>query len=371
MSGKNHKNLHNLLPVVAWLSSILASPVASAESGEHQRLYRSAYFLGRGDAGIATADDQEAIFYNPAGLAYGKGVYKKTVLLSPHAEFSLATRDLYRKLSVEKSESVDALKNAVGKNQHLGLGNLSALVLRRAALGVITTSNLDLLVSKAAKNNALETLDLKASVNQGLTFSLAEGFWDQSLLVGITGKFLIARGMGSLSASVIDAQDIQSLQNDDNFMRLGTGSGADFGMMLRSSTGMQASFGLLVENLGGTQIISEIDEYAGETLEQTVNLGFSIKPGTKFSRVQVLADYRDLTNVHGDDPGKKLHIGTELSLKQFAGFTLGLHQGYPTGGVFLNLYFLRFDVGSYTQEMGDRAGDRPDQRFFFRLMGGF
>ena len=44
---------------------------------ESYRLYRSAYFLGRGDTGIADADNHEAILYNPAGLALGKGLIQR------------------------------------------------------------------------------------------------------------------------------------------------------------------------------------------------------------------------------------------------------------------------------------------------------
>ncbi|MCX6128345.1 MAG: hypothetical protein NTX25_04685, partial [Proteobacteria bacterium] len=64
-------------------------------------IYRSPYYLGRGDTGVATADYQEAIFYNPAGLAQGKGLYKETVLISPSVEVSTKTKDLVRQVLVE------------------------------------------------------------------------------------------------------------------------------------------------------------------------------------------------------------------------------------------------------------------------------
>ena len=82
---------------------------------ERVRLYRSAYFLGRGDTGIATADDQEAIFYNPAGLAQGKGIYKRFVVGSPHVEFSKATRDVARQLELEDQDQTETLKKQIGK----------------------------------------------------------------------------------------------------------------------------------------------------------------------------------------------------------------------------------------------------------------
>src|SRR5689334_2467079 len=86
-------------------SFVLAAP-ARAQLGE-DRLYRSAYFLGRGDTGISIADEQDAIFYNPAGIAYGKGIYKKTVLAAPQIEVSESTRDLVRRLGIEESDAVE------------------------------------------------------------------------------------------------------------------------------------------------------------------------------------------------------------------------------------------------------------------------
>jgi hypothetical protein len=53
------------------------------------------------------------------------------------------------------------------------------------------------------------------------------------------------------------------------------------------------------------------------------------------------------------------------------GMTGGLNQGYPTAGVYLDLYVLRIDLGFYSEEMGDRVGTRPDTRYFLRLKAGF
>ena len=66
--------------------------------------YRSATYLGRGNTGIADAKDQEAIFYNPAFLAEGEGIYKKIVVASPFLDISTRTKGIYEDITVKKKE---------------------------------------------------------------------------------------------------------------------------------------------------------------------------------------------------------------------------------------------------------------------------
>ena len=138
-------NRSNFMPRTKILKIfILLLPCSTAigDALEQSRLYRSAYFLGRGDTGIANADNHEAIFYNPAGLAQGKGIYKQTIFASPTVTISEDTKDLIRKVSVENNDSPQSLREHVGKNQHIGLNNFSGIVFRRAALGAMVSTKL-------------------------------------------------------------------------------------------------------------------------------------------------------------------------------------------------------------------------------------
>ena len=133
----------------------------------HQRLYKSAYFLGRGDTGISEADNEDAIFYNPAGLALGKGIFKEVVLASPMVEYSTATKSLVRQLAVEDANTVDALRSQVGAPQHVGLNNFTGIVLRRVAIGGFVSSNTDILVSQSPDDGGLEHFEASTSENAG------------------------------------------------------------------------------------------------------------------------------------------------------------------------------------------------------------
>lgn len=347
-----------------------AQTVGSRES--FNRIYKSAAFLGRGDTGIAVADNEDAIFYNPAGLAHGKGIYKTTVLASPMIEFSENTRSMVREIAADSDKAVDTVLDSVGKPNHVGMSNFTGIVLRRAAIGAVATANADLLAHKSPEQGGLEVIDASADQTIGLTFSLAEGFFNNSLLIGTTGKYL-RRGRGELGVSTAETTEIKSKLDDrSQFLGSGEGLGADLGLMLKGgSSKIPLSLGLTVADVGDTAINPSEKTDIELDVKQTINAGAAIETGTKYSRARFLLDVRDLSGRVITNSRKKIHLGTELEVMGMAGVTGGLYQGYPTAGLYADLYVLRLDFGTYTQEISDRVGSRPDTRYYMRLRAGF
>jgi hypothetical protein len=358
--------------ILTLVSLAAHSPTLGAK--ENPRIYRSAYFLGRGDTGIATADEQEAIFYNPAGIAAGKGIFKKIVFASPEFEVSRSTKDLVRQLAVEKADTITTAQNHVGKPDHVSFSNFSGVILRRVAVGAFVSSQNDVLVAKSVDAGGLEYLNFSSSQNVGATFTLAEKFFGDSLLIGTTGKY-IKRGQAEVNVDVSEADSIKSKKASD-FVGLASGTGADVGAQYHIKQNMlKWSFGAVVENVGTTKMVPDDNpEFADSTivsdLKQTVNAGFALESRTHLSYFRLLVDGRDLTSAYEKDEYKKAHIGAELSMADLLGFTGGINQGYATGGVFLDLHFMRVDIGAYTEEVGEWAGHRPDTRYYFRLLAG-
>ena len=59
--------------------------------------------------------------------------------------------------------------------------------------------------------------------------------------------------------------------------------------------------------------------------------------------------------------GQKVHLGTEISLP-LIDIRGGISQGYASYGLGFNLFFVRFDVAQYTEEMGAYPGQTPQER---------
>lgn len=361
------RKLRFTLTLLAGTTALLPAYTYADES---QRIFRSGYFLGRGDAGIASADNHEALFYNPAGLALGDSLYKETVLISPHLEVSAATKDLVRQIAVEKKNDPKTLAQYQGKNQHLGLYNFTGVVFRRAALGAIVSNQTNILVKKNAHQASLQSVSADTTANAGMVFGLAESFFKDQFLVGFTYKYLM-RNEAGVAVNLIDAQDAMGNMQQDEMMTTATGSAVDLGFMWRLPTSSPLSFGLQIENAGGATLTGNSEKDRNINLKQSMNLGFAYEPGTRFSKFRLLVDYRDVLSKVETNTLKKIHLGSELGVLKFLGVTGGLNQGYPTIGFYVNTYILRFDMGAYAEEMGDRVGTRPDVRYFFRLAAGF
>jgi hypothetical protein len=352
---------------MAWFIWFL---VGAAIADDASRVYRSARLLGRGDTGIADVEEEDAIHYNPASLATGEGIYKRTIFASPQFEASSAVRDVYQNLVVEEKDQTDTLRQMVGKGQSLGVSNLSALVLRRAALGFTSSNRLSLLVHKDKDENALESVDVRVASNQIGSFSLADQFYDGSLMVGGTYKY-ISRVAGRVKANLIDAVNIQDLQDDDLIGR-GTGQGGDIGLRLRVFENDRAKqiIGLQVTDVGDTQITPLEDSGPMDPIKQSVNLGWMLEVNTGLSFMKMLVDYYDIMNAYHDSVLWKIHAGAEINVLSMVGVTGGVYRGYPSFGFYVDFYLMRLDVGVYTEELGETLGSYPDQRVFARLTVG-
>ena len=368
ISISSHHVQNNWLRYTMSFFFWVVSVAALAE--DDQRLYRSAHYLGRGDTGIAVADDHEAIMYNPAGIAQGKGIYKRTILASPMIEFSDDARSLVNELNDKSADTTAILRKRIGKNQHLGLYNLSAIVLRRVAIGVLASGTTDILVYKSPDAGGLEGVDAKIRQTTGVTFSVAESFWNEKLLIGTTLKYL-QRGQAQLVANVTDAESLKKIEQS-NLYGVGTGFSTDIGLMVKGSQRLKPTFGLTVRNVGTTKFTASTSTAPKpDSLKQVVDAGVAIQPGTKVSSFKILVDYWDLTSAIYESPYKKLHLGGELSIKDMLGFTAGISQGWSSAGIYADLYIMRIDGGIYIQEVSDRAGVRPDKRLFLRVSAGF
>jgi hypothetical protein len=364
--------------VLAWRFihiSLLATGLGVSFNGllaqelnlEDQRLYRSPYLLGRGDAGLALSDGHEAIFYNPAGLAQGKGIYKETVFLSPAVDISAATKDLARQLAVEKQNDPQTLRAHVGKNQHFGLSNFTGLVFRRAALGALVSTNNNLILKKSPEQRGLEVLEARSVASQVVTFSFAEGFWNNQLMLGTTVKG-ITQNYAELEVNVVDASNVGEQLESDEVARPMSGYGADLGLMWVLPGRNPFHLGLTVQNAGDTKLQPKQDGEQGRSLKQTVNVGLGYRLNAHLSHMLLALDFRDATAELETNIFKRLHIGAELAVGELFGITAGWNQGYPGAGLYTDLYLIRLDLGTYTQEIGDSAGVRADTRYYFRLM---
>ena len=348
---------------MTWTSSILAQ--------EYPYLFRTAYFKGRGDTGIAIAEGEDAIFYNPAGLAISPGILNQIIILSPELEMSTDARDVAQQLAVQNADPTNVFLDRMGIPQHGAVSNFSGVIFRRLALGVFMNASATGLIFRDPEMGATETVQANGKADGGAVFSVGDYVWGKKLSVGIMGKF-IEREQASFSANAADANQVSKL-NTNQFTMLGSAFGADIGVMYRGEGRSPLSFGVTVQDVGNTiftpakhSTLSKAQQPL-QNIKQTLNAGIGFETGTKVSKFRLLGDVRDILDAYGFDLTKRIHLGGEIAVAKLIGFTFGLNQGYPSCGFYLDLHFLRGDAGYYTEEIGDRSGSRPDNRYFMRI----
>ncbi len=400
---------------------ILIGLATSAKANETQKLYRSADFLSRGNAGITSPKDEDAIFYNPAGLwrsnrknnqtptqsaeqttsttenqidpakiadkaigespetssqseskgnleattepPEGESNLRKVVILAPMFVVS-SNIDEIAGVSGD-AETLDAVRNLVGKPVHAGIENFSGALIGNMAFGLLSNMDLNVLVFKDGENSGIETVRIKGIKNIGVTGSYAYSLLADSLIVGVTGK-IIQREMTYANISIANVDALTNFKASE-YQNTGTGFGLDMGAIYFIEHSLNPRLGLTLSDIGDTSFAAD-DGIPVESIRQTLNLGTSIAPETPFVSTRVFFDIRDLAAKAEENLLKRVHLGSDFIYDGFLGMGIGLNQGFTTAGFYYLNQFFRFDLGSYAEETSDRVGERPSRRYFLRLM---
>jgi len=307
--------------------------------------------LGMGNAQVAVANDRNALYYNPAGLANlrdtsisGLGLHggiddefldvvrfvqdneeRFTDFETIDAEFydSLAPYD-DRWVAADGSAYVDVTRPSFG-------------------LGVYSTGFVQFKMNRGVyeprvhghiHNDIVAVVGGAMPLRSGMRVGAAlKGIWRRE-----TTEVLTARDLEDFSPSTM----LDELESAD------AGFGMDLGAYWRQD-GSPLSFGAVLRDAPGI--------VGGESIGSAFDLGTAwnvIDRSRGLLRgVVVAADLRDSL---GDDAfGKRLHLGAEARIPGLSVRT-GLNQGYPTFGASLAIPVLSLNYAFYGRELGEFPG---------------
>lgn len=351
------------------LVMLMALLAGAAWAEELPVFYKGIRPLGMGGAFTAVADDENAMFYNPAGLNKIEALGGVDIL-NPYFEYSKNTLDFFKDLGdVEDAQTdteqaqlaADLLEKWFGKHLHLRTGLFPSATFHNFGVGVLGQASFDGEVHNPLGPN---TLNIRAGYDIALVVSGAYAFMDKKLQVGATGKFINRRFLDQ-EYSTLDLVQEDGIKTDD--FEKGTGVGIDLGAIYNPPMFLDPSFGLTILN------IADVDLGDAGKLEQQVNLGAAVHPPLGFGKLLVAFDIVDLTNQLGrdNDLAKRLHLGVEYKLPVILALRAGLNQGYPSYGVGVDLWILNLNYAYYIEEIGAYAGQLPDRRHIFQFSIGF
>lgn len=342
-----------------------AAPVTASDS---PLIYETSRSLGMGGTSVAIADDQQALFSNPAGL--GMRTTSAYSVLNAFAE----RNDDYDTVSNHIDSLTDSdtaggrtgnynnLMEIMGKTGHQawstmgyylgGTGFGMAAYYREAETFSVENPSSPVVNSRVDKDTVLSGSFARTYNESQILFKdRATGWWGGTLKFATrktTDQTFYARDFAALTPSVLKDTD-----------RTGVTLDCDLGGLWQLNNPWRTTIGIFAGNL----LSSEFSEEAG-TLKRQFAIGTSIKPLTgppeRNEKLLLAADYWET----GDNRNglAKVRLGMQLRLSKYIQLLTGLRSGYPTAGLAFAWHDLKIQASTYGEELGQRPGDREDRR---------
>ena len=335
--------------------------------------------LGMGNAFVAVADDFNALFYNPAGLA--RLSTWSLEIINPTLGISSNTVSAIQDVNGLLNGSADAGQNAVntalttfesleGKNQYLNLGFTPHLVFPGFGLGI----GVDLGGSIVVHHQV--SADVDAGITAIVPITYAKNLLEDRLSLGASIKGVFTSGVdrefsiADLTAFTKSSTSAGSTDSDKklkDYVVSGKGVGLDVGMLFTPVKTMEPTFGLSITDFGGTPYTATDDNLGKPKARQpSVNTGVSFKPYMSNGSYLLAALDVQATNqpIHYS---KKVNVGTEYGLGKVLKLEAGLHQGELSAGVQLDAWLLILRFATYAEQLGPTAGELSDRRYVAQL----
>lgn len=339
--------------------------------------------LAMGNAYVAVADDFNALFYNPAGLA--RQSEWRGELINPYLEISNSTTTFLndaRKLGDGSAGDtvavLDLLESQTGNVQHLALGLTPHLIIGGFGIGI------GFELSSTMIFHRYPTVDLDVGPSVIIPIQYAFSILENRLSIGFGVKARIDGGLDhefsiqdleafTTSKETKEFEEGEEIDDEltlKDFVQGGRGFGADVGILFTPTKTMEPTLGVSITDLGGT--VYEKFDVGSEAIGKpemklpSVNTGISFKPyQANSNHLLIAADAHSINQPFSFS--KKLNFGAEWSLGDMFKLQCGLHQGYLAAGFQFDVRLLKVRFATYSEEMGATAGSIEDRRYALQL----
>lgn len=382
---------------------LLAASAASAQIARDipPAVRMSTRVAGMGGVSVATTEDENALFYNPAGLRLmGRSRWS---LINGYLNLGDGAKDISDikedfenadannddELSMQ--ELVETIEKHIPTNLRVGVtafpyyatpdwavglageGNVRVEILDPDLPRVEVSGYVDTIVAGSYARSLMDNLHLGITL-KSVNRTILRGIKHTTAPVGCTRAFDTTDPFGR-DIVVIDSDDLLACDEfeADNYLETGAkanGFGVDVGALFVLSDAWR--FGLVLRDVAGTSLSGDLDPtVAGDEKRE---IPFSAALGAAHWRPE-LWSFQDVTLAadiapigRGGNLFRNLHLGFEGSLP-WLGYKLrlGLNQGYLTVGHNFQLGPLQLEYAFYQEEFGFKLGDDADARHLLSM----
>lgn len=342
------------LTALTILMSPFSGSTAHADDGVLRPLYTGLRSQAMGGAFSAIADDEEAIYINPAGLAGVKRFSVHLLDLNP----SVST-DLVGQLSNTSQFSnpgISTVDQFMGKNLDVNAQGTMSFVMPHLGFSILG----DAQTLMDIKNHELPTVDFGVQETYG--FQLA---WGTSVLQtggsrggGISTDLRVGAALKSMwrqgGFNNIDVTQLLNASKSTFAPYLGSGLehafGADLGVQYLQGLTPQFSIAEAVAwtDIGNTTFGPNADPVKN-------NLTTGIAGTYHLTRMAITMSYDRAYWLEDVDGSLKNHLGLEFTIP-FLSVWAGINGSSPTYGAAFDIWLLRLEAASIIQNLGATAG---------------
>jgi hypothetical protein len=350
---------------VLALIAVTALAPRSAHATYYPSLYAGTRANAMGGAFVAIADDEQAIFMNPAGLAGVKGFTFNYAA----ADIEVSTDTVMAGLqgvTAFNNLNANTLNMLMGKDIFAHTQFAPSLVMPNFGIAFLSDQQFALLEQNIANPN----LRLGYQMTNGI-----QAAWGGSILpkrmrtrsdlrVGIAAKMMWRLG-GYYNLGVMDLLNLT--QDPLNSLHAltggyGRGYGVDLGTQYIRYLGKNFSLAtaLVMTDVGDTTFADPA------AAAQKSDLTWGMAASYKLRRIKVnfAFDYKHL--LQDTDFRSRTHTGLELQVP-FVSLYGGFDQMNLTYGAACDLWIFRLTAASYAEELAAYAGQNTERRYALRI----
>ena len=357
-----------LLPALRiLLLSLLLVPCSGVPAdGAEEFVRQSIRARGMGNAFTAIANDEFALYYNPAGLQSVQVYMFEIASLQGTANQKLIDLVGNALETASNEELADSFSDVAGK-RYYAEGGLSGLSITGPGWGYSIFANA--VADIAVNNPTVPFFDVRVYGQIGALTGVGYSLMNYELDVGVAIKVVRRIGV-QRTFHIVDFAPALRGEFDD---LIDSGSDVtayapDVGVIYHYDRyhDYPLKFAVVAQNIGGLDF-----DAAGE-VPMTINVGASTEVEMLGFDVTFAADELDLLGAQDTERDKSyvqdLKLGVEAGLfKLFNGhhlvsFRFGRNGVYNAFGFSLNVFGLKIDYAQWSEEVGSFAGSQEDQR---------
>lgn len=341
------RNVYKVFLAIMSIPFMSLGPGAGAWAASAQQFlntpgpfYQDIGYLGMGGAGVATTQDANSVFYNPAGLAEIQRDTFAILNVQAGGSLSLMQASAYNNIGEPTSGLLQTVQSSNNTLVGIGGSDYSYFATHDFAVGVLA----DL------AGTALPNVPVSVSSTTPLGSIAARG--DVGVVIGGGYTFFNdALDVGGALFALNQYYYANRSVTENNSTSISPGNmGNGFGVMANLGAIYHIIATDSIDWTGGVseQSLGQASFGLGGSLPEETNAGTGLVYKTGYGTLTADADYDDAFNQTGFPAIYHVFAGINYKLPDVFGFSVGVFQGQPTFGLDFNLWAVRIQAAEWT-----------------------